>query len=342
MRTLVVIPTYQEAENIADVLARVRAVVPSADVLVVDDNSPDGTADLAEVAGPRARRHLGAAPAGEGGPRPRLQGRVRAGPRRGLRGAGRDGRRPVPRPVVAAGAARRGRPRRRPRHRQPLRARRIGARLAEAPPAASARSGNRYAVDGARRRAARHHRRLPGLPGRDRSATIGLDRVHSHGYGFQVEMAYGVLRSRRHGRGGADHLPGPDPGHLEDVAARSSARPSARSPGGASGTGCCTASRAPPPEGGRRSVASVPCPRSRPPPARGASRGSRWGASPPSAASPTPRPPAAPPASRRPARRTPGTACGPCLDVRPDRAAEPVRARADARRRRGRRAARTA
>src|SRR5689334_5878716 len=51
VRTLVVIPTYQEAENIADVLDRVRAVVPSAGVLVVDDSSPDGTAHLAEVTG---------------------------------------------------------------------------------------------------------------------------------------------------------------------------------------------------------------------------------------------------------------------------------------------------
>lgn len=51
MRTLVVIPTYQEAENIADVLGRVRAAVPSADVLVVDDASPDGTADLAAATG---------------------------------------------------------------------------------------------------------------------------------------------------------------------------------------------------------------------------------------------------------------------------------------------------
>ncbi len=51
MRTLVVMPTYQEAENIADVLGRVRAAVPSADVLVVDDASPDGTDELAEAVG---------------------------------------------------------------------------------------------------------------------------------------------------------------------------------------------------------------------------------------------------------------------------------------------------
>jgi glycosyltransferase involved in cell wall biosynthesis len=48
---LVVIPTYDEAENIADVIGRVRASVPEAHILVVDDNSPDGTADLAEAAG---------------------------------------------------------------------------------------------------------------------------------------------------------------------------------------------------------------------------------------------------------------------------------------------------
>jgi dolichol-phosphate mannosyltransferase len=51
MRPLVVIPTYQEAENIAVVLRRVRAAAPSASVLVVDDGSPDGTADLAEATG---------------------------------------------------------------------------------------------------------------------------------------------------------------------------------------------------------------------------------------------------------------------------------------------------
>ncbi|HEX6235746.1 MAG TPA: polyprenol monophosphomannose synthase [Acidimicrobiales bacterium] len=47
MRTLIIIPTYLEAENIDEVLRRVRAAVPPADVLVVDDSSPDGTADLA-------------------------------------------------------------------------------------------------------------------------------------------------------------------------------------------------------------------------------------------------------------------------------------------------------
>ncbi len=47
-RTLIVTPTYLEAENIEEFLRRARAAVPTADVLVVDDNSPDGTADRAE------------------------------------------------------------------------------------------------------------------------------------------------------------------------------------------------------------------------------------------------------------------------------------------------------
>jgi dolichol-phosphate mannosyltransferase len=48
---LVVIPTYDEAENIAEVLHRVRVALPRADILVVDDGSPDGTADLADALG---------------------------------------------------------------------------------------------------------------------------------------------------------------------------------------------------------------------------------------------------------------------------------------------------
>jgi len=54
-RTLVVLPTYQEADNIVEVLARLRAAVPDADLLVVDDSSPDGTAELAKAEG----AHLG-------------------------------------------------------------------------------------------------------------------------------------------------------------------------------------------------------------------------------------------------------------------------------------------
>ena len=45
-RTVVVVPTYDEAENIGGVLAALRASPVDPDVLVVDDASPDGTADV--------------------------------------------------------------------------------------------------------------------------------------------------------------------------------------------------------------------------------------------------------------------------------------------------------
>ena len=47
MRVLVITPTYDEAPNIEEMLRRTRAAMPDADVLVVDDNSPDGTAAVA-------------------------------------------------------------------------------------------------------------------------------------------------------------------------------------------------------------------------------------------------------------------------------------------------------
>ncbi|MES4903640.1 MULTISPECIES: polyprenol monophosphomannose synthase [unclassified Streptomyces] len=47
-KVLVIIPTYNEAENIGPIVARVRESVPEAHVLVADDNSPDGTGKVAD------------------------------------------------------------------------------------------------------------------------------------------------------------------------------------------------------------------------------------------------------------------------------------------------------
>ena len=47
-RCVMVVPTYNEAENIEWIVARLRAAQPGVDVLVVDDNSPDGTGDIAD------------------------------------------------------------------------------------------------------------------------------------------------------------------------------------------------------------------------------------------------------------------------------------------------------
>ena len=51
MRALVVLPTYNEILNVDSMLRALRNVVPSCDVLVVDDASPDGTADCAQRLG---------------------------------------------------------------------------------------------------------------------------------------------------------------------------------------------------------------------------------------------------------------------------------------------------
>ena len=48
MRPVLVIPTYQEAGNIEPLLRLVRETVPQLSVLIVDDNSPDGTGKIAD------------------------------------------------------------------------------------------------------------------------------------------------------------------------------------------------------------------------------------------------------------------------------------------------------
>ncbi|WP_149183144.1 polyprenol monophosphomannose synthase [Streptomyces sp. TRM49041] len=45
---LVIIPTYNEADNVEAIVSRVRSAVPEAHVLVADDNSPDGTGKIAD------------------------------------------------------------------------------------------------------------------------------------------------------------------------------------------------------------------------------------------------------------------------------------------------------
>jgi dolichol-phosphate mannosyltransferase len=75
VRILVVIPTYNEALNLPILVPRIRAVEPEAEVLVVDDGSPDGTARVARELGVRVLER--ATKAGRGGA-------VMAGLREGL------------------------------------------------------------------------------------------------------------------------------------------------------------------------------------------------------------------------------------------------------------------
>jgi dolichol-phosphate mannosyltransferase len=48
LRTLIIIPTYNEIDNLRPLLRGIFARVPESDILVVDDNSPDGTGKLAD------------------------------------------------------------------------------------------------------------------------------------------------------------------------------------------------------------------------------------------------------------------------------------------------------
>ena len=58
-RVVVIIPTYNEADNIRPIVERLRAAVPAVDVLVADDNSPDGTGAVAdELAAADDRIHV--------------------------------------------------------------------------------------------------------------------------------------------------------------------------------------------------------------------------------------------------------------------------------------------
>jgi len=48
MKTIIIIPTYNEIDNVRPLLQEIFLHAPDTDVLIVDDNSPDGTGKLAD------------------------------------------------------------------------------------------------------------------------------------------------------------------------------------------------------------------------------------------------------------------------------------------------------
>ncbi len=59
MKTLVILPTYNERQNLAGAIAAIFAHCPTVEILVVDDSSPDGTGELAaNLASADRRIHL--------------------------------------------------------------------------------------------------------------------------------------------------------------------------------------------------------------------------------------------------------------------------------------------
>jgi dolichol-phosphate mannosyltransferase len=188
-----VLPTYNEAANIAKVLRLVRQSLPAAEVLVVDDGSPDGTADLAEATGKElgGRVHVLRRPGKAG-----LGSAYRAGFRWGME-RGFDAliemdsdlqHDPAALPTLVA-----------PLDQADLV---IGSRYV---PGGSApewtwrrrqlsRWGNRYAgwVLGIKVRDATAGFRAYRA---DQLAKLDLDEIHADGYGFQIEMTYATRRT---------------------------------------------------------------------------------------------------------------------------------------------------
>jgi len=193
VRALVVIPTYCEADNIAEALTRLRQAVPGVEVLVVDDASPDGTAELVE----RTGEELGGGIAvlrrpGKAG----LGSAYRAGFAHGLR----DGAEVL----VEMDADLSHDPAALP------------SLLTEVEAGADLVIGSRYVAGGAiptwslrrlllSRWGNRYAAAVLGLGVRDATsgyrayratmlARIPLEEVQADGYGFQIEMAYRVAR----------------------------------------------------------------------------------------------------------------------------------------------------
>ena len=193
MRPLVVLPTYNEALNIEEVIEKVRAAVPHAQILVVDDGSPDGTADLAEELG----RELGNVSVLRRSGKAGLGSAYRAGFREGL-ARDRDVMIEMDSDLQHDPAA-------------------LPSLLAAIDDGADLVIGSRYVAGGTIPDWALHRRLLSrwgnryagfvlGLPVRDVTAgfrayrataleKIDLDAVKADGYGFQIEMAYAVKRT---------------------------------------------------------------------------------------------------------------------------------------------------
>jgi dolichol-phosphate mannosyltransferase len=191
-RAVVVIPTYNEVENLAEIVARVRRSVPTIDVLVVDDGSPDGTGELADrLAAEDPHVHVVHRHAKEG---------LGAAYKEGFRVALADGY-DVIGEMDADGSH------------QPEQLPALLAALEDA----DLVIGSRWVPGGSvvnwpwHRRALSqagnlYTRALLGIGVRDATAgfrlfrrrtleTVGLDRVQAQGYVFQVELAYRALQA---------------------------------------------------------------------------------------------------------------------------------------------------
>ena len=196
VRVLVMVPTYNEAENVDEVLRRVRVNLPDADVLVIDDASPDGTSEIAE----KLHEELGQIEVLRRPAKSGLGSAYRAGFRWGL-ADGYDvmvemdadlSHDPRALPVLIDEISQGGRP----RDRVALRSRRFDPRL-EMGTAGHLTRRVPVRQGHARARRPRRHCRVRAYHRRILSL-IDFEQVRADGYGFQVEMTY--LTERAGGR----------------------------------------------------------------------------------------------------------------------------------------------
>lgn len=190
---MIVLPTFNEADNIVEVLQKLRAVIPEASMLVVDDSSPDGTADLVEeVAEEIGDVSVMCRPAKSG-----LGSAYCDGFRHGL-AAGYDVMVEMDSDLSHDPAA-------------------LPSLLAAAADGAALALGSRYIPGGSIPDWSWHRRALSRWGNRYAAAVLGIDvndatsgyrayraealadidfhTVQADGYGFQIEMAYRVLAS---------------------------------------------------------------------------------------------------------------------------------------------------
>ena len=191
-RVLIAVPTYNESESIDELCRRLASTMPEADILIIDDNSPDGTGEIADrLAAADPRVEVLHRPGKEG-----LGPAYIAGFHRALEGGAAL--------VVQMDADFSHDPAYLPR-------------LIAASVMADLVVGSRYVPGGgitewgeARRMISRggsfYSRVVLGVPVRDLTGgfkcfrrevleTVDLDTVNASGYSFQVEMTYRVLKA---------------------------------------------------------------------------------------------------------------------------------------------------
>ena len=215
MRPLVVIPTYNESENIERMLHRIHECLPGAGVLVVDDGSPDGTADLVKgVAAELPDVHLLARASKSG-----LGSAYRAGFAWGLE-RGYDACIEIDADFSHDPAA-------------------LPTLVAPLEEGFDVAIGSRYVEGGSIPNWAWHRHLLSrggnvyasavlGLGVADSTAgyraysagilrQLDLDRIRAEGYGFQIEMTYRAIQHGAARHRGADQLRRPRRRRVEDV-----------------------------------------------------------------------------------------------------------------------------